>query len=122
MIRRLNPQTKSDRPPPVAVSFSSKAALDRLMRAKSVLKGISGFSGIWINPDEPTAIRRAKGKIRMIAAFQCKLGASVLVMSDGPKIHSEFFALKDIDTIPARVLPNSILRSDNRSVSIHRTR
>ena len=117
IIRRLNPQTKSDRPPPVVVSFSSKASLDRLMRAKSALKGISGFSDIWINPDEPTAIRRAKGKIRMIAAFQRKLGASVLVTSDGLKLNNEFFALKDIVSIPARLLPNNFNMDATRAAA-----
>ena len=108
IIRRLNPQTKSDRPPPVVVSFSSKASLDRLMRAKSALKGITGFSDMWINPDEPTAIRRAKGKIRMIAAFERKLEA-------GLKINNEF--LKDIDTILARLLPNNLNMDATRAAA-----
>ena len=50
----------SDRPPPILISFAQLHIRSALLRRKYKLANMSKYMKIFINPDEPVEVRRAK--------------------------------------------------------------
>ena len=72
-----------NKPNPVKISFKTASAKERIMRAKYKLKHQEGTEQVWINHDEPTAIRRAKGRARHIATYSRRKGSNAEITPSG---------------------------------------
>ena len=106
-LRRRIPLGK--RPNPVKVTFVSLSAKERVMSVKYNLNARPETQKIWINHDEPTELRRAKGRARTIASYSRKKGSDVQVTQRGIILDSVFYGYDNLDRIPSIYIPPKTL-------------
>ena len=98
------------KPNPVKICFSNGGRKEQIMRAKWKLKHQAGTEHIWINHDEPTVIRRAKGRARHIASYSRKKGSQAQITSRGIVLDSVFYSYENLDKIPSIYIPPASLQ------------
>ena len=87
----------------------SKTVKESIMANKICLHDRRDLSGIWINHDEATLVRRAKGRARHIASFARNTGTSVLLGPRGITLDNVFYSIDKLDTILSiYIRPNTL--------------
>ena len=80
------------------------------MRSKYKLKHREGTEHVWINHDEPTEVRRAKGRARHIASFSRRKGTDVQITSRGIVLDDVFYNYENLNKIPSIYIPPTSLQ------------
>ena len=106
MIRKI---PLKNRPNPVKVCFVNAKAKERVMRLKYKLKACPDTEHIWLNHDEPTEVRRAKGKARFIASYSRKKGSDAQLTQRGIILDSVFYSYDNLNRIPSIYIPPKTL-------------
>ena len=86
VYRLSNRDPKSDRLPPVLVSFNRPYLRNNFLRRKFDLTKFAKFSDIYINADEPLETHRRKGLYRRIATAARSAGETVSMGQDWIKM------------------------------------
>ena len=97
-------------PNPVKICFANYHTKERIMSSKFKLKKQPGTENIWINHDETTVVRRAKGRARFIASYSRKKGSQVQITPSGIILDSVFYSYENLDRIPSIYIPPTSLR------------
>ena len=93
------------RPNPARNTFRDKAPKEKIMSVKGNLLKHDDLTGIWINHDETTLIRRAKGRARHIANYSRKKGFNACLDAHGVLLDNVFYAFDNMQAIPSIYLP-----------------
>ena len=97
------------RPNPTKFTLRDITVKERIMANKISLRDREDLSGIWINHDESTLVRRARGRARHIASFARKKGSQVQLGHRGITLDYVFYAIDKLDTIPSIYIPPNTL-------------
>ena len=92
-------------PNPAKVTFINQSSKERVMRAKYNLKKIEETQDIWLNHDEPTHIRRLKGRARFIASYARKKGSSAQLTPSGIILDDVYYNYDNLSQIPSIYIP-----------------
>ena len=106
-IVRRNPI--AGRPNPVKFAFTDVKFKENVMRHKASLQSHEDLKSIWINHDESTQVRRAKGRARHIATFARKKGSFARLDAQGITIDNAFYPYDNLQAIPSIYIPPSSL-------------
>ena len=98
------------KPNPVKICFSNHVSKEKIMYSKYKLKKNPETQYIWINHDEPTLLRRAKGRARFIASYSRKKGSEVQITHSGIVIDSVFYSYDNLGAIPSIYIPPKSLQ------------
>ena len=94
-----------NKPNPVKICFKTHSAKEQVMRSKYKLKHKDGTEHVWINHDEPTEIRRAKGKARHIASYSRRKGSQAQITPNGIVLDNVFYTYENLDRVPSIYIP-----------------
>ena len=94
-----------NKPNPVKICFRHYNAKERIMRSKYKLKKQMGTEHVWLNHDEPTVVRRAKGRARHIASYSRRKGSNAQVTSSGIVLDNVFYTYENLDKVPSIYIP-----------------
>ena len=98
------------KPNPVKIAFSNYSPKEKIMNSKYKLKKNPGTEHVWINHDEPTALRRAKGRARFIASYSRRKGSQVQLTHSGIIIDDAYYSYEKLDTVPSIYIPPKTLQ------------
>ena len=114
---RLNRKVPiKNKPNPVKICFAKFQTKNRIMCAKYKLKHSPDTATIWLNHDESTVLRRAKGRARFIASFSRKKGSQAEITPSGIILDSVFYSYDNLDKVPSIYIPPTTLRIQNAAV------
>ena len=108
-IVRLQGNGSKDRsrPMPVMASFSNLVARDHFLGSRRRITGELTFVNIILQADEPRDVRRARGKYRLAAGYQRRMGAKVEMTPHGIIINGTKYLLSESDKLPRHLLPDN---------------
>ena len=107
LIRRV---PLGNKPNPVKVCLTNFNVKERIMKSKSTLNENPDMQHIWINHDETTAVRRAKGRARFITSYSRKKGSQVQITPRGIVLDNVFYTYDNLDRIPSIYIPPTSLQ------------
>ena len=92
----------SDKPPPILITFAQLHIRSAILRRKYKLANTDKYSTIFVNPDEPVEVRRAKAVFRRVGFQARNDGRSVIIRDDYIKIDEVEYKISDIEQIPEK--------------------
>ena len=99
--------TLNKTPGPVLVCFNRISICDNILKRKINLRDVQGMQEVYVNPDEPIEVRRAKAECRRIAVIARRDGEEVELRHDYIKIGETVFSLDELQKIPEKYRPDS---------------
>ena len=92
----------SERPLPILVTFAQLHIRSAILRRKYKLANMPKYTTVFVNPDEPVEVRRAKAVFRRVGYQARKDGESVLIRDDWMQIGDTKYRISDIDQVPEK--------------------
>ena len=97
--------TTNKSPGPVLVCFYRITIRDNILKKKLNLRKVDGMSDVYVNPDEPVEIRRAKAILRKTAGNARRNGEEVELRYDHITIGETTYSLNDLHKLPDKYRP-----------------
>ena len=112
-IFRIGRRDGSNKTPgPVSVCFTRISIRDNILKKKFNLRQVEGMSDVYVNPDEPVEVRRAKAILRKTAANAKRAGEDVELRYDYVKIGEVTYTLDELHKLPEKYRPVDNRRED----------
>ena len=104
-IFRMKRRDEENRTPgPVLVTFNRVSIRDNILKKKVNLRHVQGMANVYVNPDEPMEIRRAKAILRKVAITARQHGELTEKRHDRVTIGKITYSLDELHKIPSKYL------------------